>query len=116
MTWYLEAGTGSEEGTAGWGGRDRTSDHGIKTRCLTTWLRPSGVSVINTDGILRFLLEPSNFPGLIDIMLTADILNYFIHPAKRFLGVVELLETCQGRMDLSRNKERIYLVNMMPVP
>ena len=24
----------------GWGGRGRTCDHGIKTRCLTTWLRP----------------------------------------------------------------------------
>ena len=25
----------------GWGGRDRTCDHGIKTRCLTAWLRPN---------------------------------------------------------------------------
>ncbi len=24
----------------GWGGWVRTNDHGIKTRCLTTWLRP----------------------------------------------------------------------------
>ena len=24
-----------------WGGRSRTSDHGTKTRCLTTWLRPN---------------------------------------------------------------------------
>ena len=25
----------------GWGGRIRTCDHGIKTRCLTAWLRPN---------------------------------------------------------------------------
>ena len=24
-----------------WGGRIRTCDHGIKTRCLTAWLRPT---------------------------------------------------------------------------
>ena len=24
----------------GWGGWIRTNDHGIKTRCLTAWLRP----------------------------------------------------------------------------
>ena len=30
----------------GWGGRIRTSGHGTKTRCLTTWLRPRA----GTDG------------------------------------------------------------------
>ena len=28
-------------GTSGWGARIRTWDHGTKTRCLTTWPRPT---------------------------------------------------------------------------
>lgn len=30
----------------GWGGWIRTNDHGIKTRCLTAWLRPKSVKLI----------------------------------------------------------------------
>src|SRR5262249_1875070 len=30
----------------GWGARIRTWDRGTKTRCLTTWLRPIGASIL----------------------------------------------------------------------
>ncbi len=39
----------SDGKSVGWGAWDRTRDHGIKTRCLTTWLRPS----INAAGTYR---------------------------------------------------------------
>ena len=40
----------------GWGARDRTWDHGIKTRCLTAWLRPN----VQAAGTLRKITRPRN--------------------------------------------------------
>ena len=38
--WPLSQKNGFAEADSGWGGRIRTSGHGTKTRCLTTWLLP----------------------------------------------------------------------------
>ena len=42
----IGGGHGNLLGESSWGGRIRTSDHGTKTRCLTTWLRPIGARSI----------------------------------------------------------------------
>src|SRR6478752_7513918 len=41
----------------GWGARIRTWDRGTKTRCLTTWLRPTGLDC--ASALARLLACPS---------------------------------------------------------
>src|SRR6266446_2069836 len=53
----------------GWGARIRTWDRGTKTRCLTTWLRPTALEYRNrneeTDGAIQTLApaKPAQAPG-----------------------------------------------------
>ncbi len=44
----------------GWGARDRTWDRGIKTRCLTAWLRPKTLLQRAGDALLSPLLFQCN--------------------------------------------------------